>query len=195
MDAGQERLPDVEAIRGQMTGWIHRDRGNWAELLELFHPDGTIEVTWFSGLARDFVEGSRRMGESAFRAKHLISDPVIAFTGDRAVVETNAVIAVETPTSISAPARTTASSIRWNAGATSDASRVGTRFTTFPRSRSRTVPSALIPRAKSCCFNSPPSAFEAHRRKTYLAYKFSVSLVATMRDHLDQSSRSASLRQ
>ena len=35
------------------------------------------------------------MGESAFRAKHLISDPVIAFTGDRAVVETNAVIAVE----------------------------------------------------------------------------------------------------
>jgi hypothetical protein len=88
-------LPDIEAIRGLMTGWIHRDSGNWAELLELFHPDATIEVTWFSGLARDFVEGSRRMGESALRAEHLISDPVITFTGDRAVVETNAMIVVE----------------------------------------------------------------------------------------------------
>jgi hypothetical protein len=57
MDAtGQARLPDIEAIRGLMTGWIHRDSGNWAELLKLFHPDGTIEIAWFSGLARDFVE-------------------------------------------------------------------------------------------------------------------------------------------
>jgi hypothetical protein len=93
--AGQARLPDIEAIRSLMTGWIHRDSGNWAELLELFHPDATIEVTWFSGLARDFVDGSRRMGESALRAKHLISDPVITFTDDRAVVETNAMIVVE----------------------------------------------------------------------------------------------------
>jgi hypothetical protein len=94
-EAGQARLPDIEAIRSLMTGWIHRDNGNWAELLGLFHPDATIEVTWFSGLARDFVEGSRRMGESAFRSKHLISDPVITFADDRAVVETNAIIVVE----------------------------------------------------------------------------------------------------
>jgi hypothetical protein len=93
--ATSDRLPDIEAIRGLMTRWIHRDNGNWAELLELFHPDATIEVTWFSGLAREFVEGSRRMDRSAFRAKHLISDPVVTFTGDRAVVETNAVIVVE----------------------------------------------------------------------------------------------------
>jgi SnoaL-like domain len=96
MDAGgQARLPDIEAIRGLMTGWIHRDSGNWAELLKLFHPDGTIEITWFSGLARDFVEGSRRMGESALQSKHLISDPFITFANDRAVVETNAMIVVE----------------------------------------------------------------------------------------------------
>ena len=72
--AGQARLPDIEAIRGLITGCIHRDRGNWADLLELFHPDGTIEVTWFAGLARDFVEGSRRMGESAL---NLYSGPAI----------------------------------------------------------------------------------------------------------------------
>ena len=28
--AAPARLPDIEAIRGLMTGWIHRDRGNWA---------------------------------------------------------------------------------------------------------------------------------------------------------------------
>jgi hypothetical protein len=58
--AAPARVPDIEAIRGLMTGWIHRDSGNRAELLELFHPDATIGVTWFSGLAREFVEGSRR---------------------------------------------------------------------------------------------------------------------------------------
>lgn len=93
--AGQTRLPDIEAIRGLITGCIHRDRGNWADLLELFHPDGTIEVTWFAGLARDFVEGSRRMGESALRTKHLIANPFITFADDRAVAETNAMIVVE----------------------------------------------------------------------------------------------------
>jgi hypothetical protein len=35
------------------------------QLRELFHPDGTIEISWFEGLASDFVDGSLRMGEYA----------------------------------------------------------------------------------------------------------------------------------
>jgi hypothetical protein len=35
------------------------------------------------------------MGGSALRAKHLICEPVITFNGERAVVETNAMIVVE----------------------------------------------------------------------------------------------------
>ena len=45
-------------------------------LRELFHPDGTIEVTWFEGLASEFVDGSIKMGASDARTKHLIAPPM-----------------------------------------------------------------------------------------------------------------------
>ncbi|MCP3727570.1 nuclear transport factor 2 family protein [Paraburkholderia sp. CNPSo 3272] len=82
-------------ITDLMTGWIHRDLGEWDKLRELFHPDGEIEVTWFEGLAADFIEGSRRMGGSALKTKHLIGTPIVTFHGERAVVETNAVIVAD----------------------------------------------------------------------------------------------------
>jgi hypothetical protein len=94
-DAITARLSDIEAIRALMAGWIHRDNSNWAELAELFHPYATIEITWFSGLARDFVEGSSRMSQTALRTKHFVAEPVITFAGDRALVETNAIIVGE----------------------------------------------------------------------------------------------------
>lgn len=87
-------LQDRQAIADLMTGWIHRDLGEWDRLKGLFHPDSRIEITWFEGLAYDFVDASARMGSSAFRTKHLISAPVVTFSADgtRAVSETNAVI-------------------------------------------------------------------------------------------------------
>jgi hypothetical protein len=82
-------------ITDLMTGWIHRDLGEWDKLQDLFHPDGEIEVTWFEGKASDFIEGSRRMGGSALKTKHLVGTPVVTFHGDRALVETNAVIVAD----------------------------------------------------------------------------------------------------
>jgi hypothetical protein len=80
-----------------MNGWMHRDLGEWDELRNLFHPDGTIEITWFEGLASDFVNGSMRMGASDLRTKHLIASPAITFNeaGDKAILETNAIIIAE----------------------------------------------------------------------------------------------------
>ncbi len=77
-----------------MTGWIHRDLGEWDRLRDLFHPEARIEITWFEGPAHDFVDASARMGSSDFRTKHLITAPVVAFSADgaHAVSETNAVI-------------------------------------------------------------------------------------------------------
>ncbi len=88
-------LEDRLSIADLMTGWIHRDLAEWDKLRELFHPDGTIEVTWFEGLARDFVDGSMRMGKSDIRTKHFVASPVVAFNGSKAIVETNAVIVGE----------------------------------------------------------------------------------------------------
>ena len=91
----QTVLEDRQSIADLMTGWIHRDLAEWDQLRELFHPDGTIEISWFEGLASDFVDGSMRMGESDLRTKHFIGAPVVAFNGPKATVETNAVVVGE----------------------------------------------------------------------------------------------------
>ena len=48
-------LEDRLSIADLMTGWIHRDLGEWDQLRSLFHPDATIDITWFTGKAGDFV--------------------------------------------------------------------------------------------------------------------------------------------
>ncbi|QLK62155.1 nuclear transport factor 2 family protein [Enterobacteriaceae bacterium Kacie_13] len=90
----QHYLEDRLQITDLMTGWIHRDLGQWDALRELFHPDGTIEITWFEGLASEFIDGSMKMGASDARTKHLIGTPVVTFNqaATKAIVETNAMI-------------------------------------------------------------------------------------------------------
>jgi hypothetical protein len=89
---GLAMLEDRQSIADLMTGWIHRDLAEWDKLRDLFHPDGTIEVTWSEGLASDFVDGSMCMGKSDLRAKHIVSAPVVTFNGNKAIAETNAVL-------------------------------------------------------------------------------------------------------
>lgn len=93
----QNQNNDRQQLSDLVNGWIHRDLGEWAQLRDLFHPDGTIEITWFEGLASDFVDGSMRMGASDLRTKHLITLPRITFNadGNKATLETNAVIIAE----------------------------------------------------------------------------------------------------
>lgn len=92
MDA---RIEDRSAIADLMVGWMHRDLSEWDQLRDLFHPGATIEITWFEGRATDFVDSSARMGASDLRNKHFIASPSITFNGDRALVQTNAMIVAE----------------------------------------------------------------------------------------------------
>ena len=90
-----DRLEDRLQITDLITGWMHRDLGEWDRLRDLFHPDGEIEVTCFEGSFNDFVDGSMRMGALDLRTKHLIGTPVVTLHGNKAVVETNAMIVGE----------------------------------------------------------------------------------------------------
>ena len=38
-------VEDRLQILDLMNGWMHRDLGEWDKLKDLFHPDGTIEIT------------------------------------------------------------------------------------------------------------------------------------------------------
>lgn len=88
-------LQDRQDVLDLMTGWMHRDLANWDGLADLFHPDGIIEVTWFEGLAKDFIEGSIKMGKSDFHSKHFIGQPIVRFNGLKAIAETNGMIIVD----------------------------------------------------------------------------------------------------
>lgn len=85
-------VEDRLQISDLMTGWIHRDLAEWDQMRGLFHEGATIEITWFEGLASEFIDASARMGASALKTKHMIGAPVITFNGDKALVETNAMI-------------------------------------------------------------------------------------------------------
>ena len=69
----QSSVEDRLSIADLVTGWIHRDLGEWDQLRNLFHPDATIDITWFAGKVSDFVDGSMKMGASDFKAKHVIA--------------------------------------------------------------------------------------------------------------------------
>ena len=45
-------VQDRFQIADLITGWIHRDLGEWDQVRDLFHPDGEIEVTYFSDWRR-----------------------------------------------------------------------------------------------------------------------------------------------
>jgi hypothetical protein len=84
-------IEDKYACAELIQAWgLYRDQRRWPELLDTFHPEGEIAVSWFRGPFRDFVEHCKRGGPS----KHLIMPSVVRVNGERALAETSAVILV-----------------------------------------------------------------------------------------------------
>jgi|SRR5579884_3007063 hypothetical protein len=64
-----------------------RDRGEWDKLLGAYAEPSLVRVSWFSGSARDFVEGSRRMHQRGGHSRHVILPTALRIEGDRALSE------------------------------------------------------------------------------------------------------------
>lgn len=65
-----------------------RDRGWWDQMADCFHPDSTINLSWFQGSGAEFVARSRAMrAAGGARPVHRASPPVIQIHVDRAVIE------------------------------------------------------------------------------------------------------------
>lgn len=90
-----DRLHDKARITQLMNGWLHRDLDNWEALAALFHSGATIEISWYKGLATDFIAASRKMGQSDLTARHLVGAPLIEFNDERATVETPVVLVIQ----------------------------------------------------------------------------------------------------
>jgi hypothetical protein len=86
---------DNAACAEVIQSWgFARDQGRWADLLDTFHPDGRIHVSWFLGSFPDFVERCRQNYGGGTRAKHLLWPARVQVNGARALSETNVAILV-----------------------------------------------------------------------------------------------------
>lgn len=88
---------DLAAIRRLIDAWgFARDGREWETLAGLFHPDGTIAVSWFAGSFADFVEACRRRQGGPF-SKHAMAGSRVALDGPRAVAETDVLLFMRGP--------------------------------------------------------------------------------------------------
>ena len=85
------RVIDEREIEKVLTQWMFaRDSGEWEILANCFQPDATINISWFSGTAVEFVNKSKDMvtefkpGE---HGKHLLGHARIVIENNRAVSE------------------------------------------------------------------------------------------------------------
>jgi len=87
-------MDDVLAITQNVANFALRDQGRWEELRDLFHPNASIAVTWYSGPIEGFIERSAKMAAAnrSTTSKHLIGASRVAIEGNRALSYTDITI-------------------------------------------------------------------------------------------------------
>ena len=89
---------DKESIREVRRAWAFaRDLGEWDRLAQCFHDDASITVSWYSGLAKGFVQKSREMGNvrrPEERNKHWLGNMRVEVHGNHATLETDVNIVI-----------------------------------------------------------------------------------------------------
>ncbi len=80
---------DRSAISQLILHWGYfRDHGLWEALADTFHPDGEIQVSWYSGAFEGFVEASKDMAQRGSQSTHIMDPSLIDVHGDRAIAIT-----------------------------------------------------------------------------------------------------------
>ncbi len=86
-------MDDAAQIKQNVANFAYRDQGRWEEFRDLFHPDGTIAVTWYTGSIAGFIEGSKKMmAAGGAKTKHWIGAARTEIAGDRALCDADVVI-------------------------------------------------------------------------------------------------------
>ena len=69
-----------------------RDQGRWQPMRRCFHDDALIRISWITGNADAFVNGSIDMARRGVLAKHRLGPVLVRLHGDRAVATLGAII-------------------------------------------------------------------------------------------------------
>jgi SnoaL-like protein len=69
-----------------------RDQGRWKTLRDCFHADALIRISWITGNADEFVNGSIDMAKRGVLAKHRLGPILVHRNGDRAIAMLTGII-------------------------------------------------------------------------------------------------------
>ncbi len=69
-----------------------RDMCFWNRMADCFFEDSRVEISWFKGNGKDFVQASRDMYERGMKAKHRLGPVHVSLNGDRAVATLTGII-------------------------------------------------------------------------------------------------------
>ena len=91
MDANRLNLwCDKAEIAELAQRWAYaRDQARWEALQGCYHTDARMTVSWFDGVARDFIAACRTRGAAGAFNKHYIIGTVATVRGTRACAESN----------------------------------------------------------------------------------------------------------
>ncbi len=89
-------MDDVLAITQNVVKFAYRDQGRWDELRDLFHPNASIAVTWYSGPIEGFIERSAQMAADgkSVTSKHWIGASRVTIEANRALSDTDVAILI-----------------------------------------------------------------------------------------------------
>lgn len=71
-----------------------RDMGFWNRMLDCFHPDALIDISWIRGNAQQFVEGSKDMAARGMKAVHRLGPIQVVLHEDRAIATLSGIIEI-----------------------------------------------------------------------------------------------------
>lgn len=78
----------AEEIREVVQNWVlWRDGGDWAQVATLWHEDGHMTATWFTGSATAFIEASRAGAEHGLNVLHQLGGTSVDVRGERAIAQ------------------------------------------------------------------------------------------------------------
>ena len=69
-----------------------RDLCLWNRMASCFFEDSLVDISWFRGTGKEFVEASKGMFERGMRAKHRLGPVLVTLNGDRAVASLSGII-------------------------------------------------------------------------------------------------------
>jgi hypothetical protein len=69
-----------------------RDAGLWSDMAALYHPDSSIDISWFNGTGAQFTLATEKMSAGPLYSFQQMGAAVIAIEGDRAIADSNCTV-------------------------------------------------------------------------------------------------------